>query len=100
MAIRMILECDREAGDISCPEVFCDWCGRQITDGSRGLYLWEAGKSGRPVNGLVRFVHKGTCDDLFCDSHGGKAAWFCMELKDFPTYLARNLKLPKAGMRR
>ena len=42
---------------ISCPEVFCDWCGRQITDGSRAL--WEAGESGRPTNGLFTSSTRG-----------------------------------------
>lgn len=96
----MVLGHDPEAGDIFCPEVLCDQCGRQIADGAHGLYLWQVSESGRPADGSIRFVHKRECDDAFCDAHGGKAVWGCIELKHFPIFLARNLKPPKRGTRR
>lgn len=85
MPIRMVL--DERAR--SCPQVFCDWCGRQIADAREGNYEWEVSGC-QPVTGELIYLHK-QCSRPHEKAKGGH--WFSNELQQLPLYLCRNIEV-------
>jgi len=71
------------------PVIFCDHCGKQITDAKDGNYEWLVDDSG-PIDGKIFFTHKDCCY-AFEEANGGRGYWYCDELLLFPLFVANNL---------
>jgi hypothetical protein len=71
----------------SCPLVFCDQCGKQITEPRLGMVLFsddigEEGEQCKPI-----FLHKGECDEK---AKRGRESNGWIELTSFAKQLAYN----------
>ncbi len=72
-------------GDLSCPRVCCDICGKMIEDGRLAMVKWHE----RIPSALV-VCHKGECDQV---SWPVTRRWPWQELNTHLVYILRNLKL-------
>ena len=75
-----------DVGGNFCPRLFCDSCGKEMTDHTEGICQIEAGNP-------IHFVHK-THIDPNCDKHspdGRKVPW--MPIDAFLYHLHINLNI-------
>src|SRR4051794_40760574 len=74
----------------SAPRIYCDFCGRPITNYKLGIALF----SGNLMEGIAEscfHVHKGECDKAFKEQHG-HLPWH--ELRKHLQYICHNVGLP------
>jgi hypothetical protein len=85
-----------EEGRYEKPVVFCDHCGKAITDVRDGNYQWMSDDSATG-GATIQFTHKACCHP-FEQSNPG--SWGAMELESLFVYLANSLRLDWEGARK
>jgi hypothetical protein len=71
------------------PVVFCDHCGREITEASDGNYQWRMPRTGGEGPAQIYFTHKGCCHAF----EGDDSDWGAMDLECLLVFLANNLRV-------
>ena len=85
-------------GNQMCPTAFCETCGKEITDASRGMYAFFGGKAGHllwdegSTTQLYTLHNVRECSFPFeqekLREYGGVMGW--MPLDIFPVYFCNN----------